>query len=413
MRILPILLLLALAPTAGIAQTASSDPSAAGEKALDEGRFEAAVEIFSKLVTADPADVGSHFSLAIAYSQLGRDALAIPEYRKVLELQPDIYEVHINLGQVLLRSKQPAEAILHLKRAHEQKPQEFRPAFFLGEALAEVDQQNEAVAALTAAVAIDPKSSPAELSLGRALAATGKLPEAETHYRKAVALDPQAKGSLLELGQMLEQKGDTAGAMALYREFPESPAAREHLGFLLIKEGKPEDAIAALEPVVASAPTKTSRLALAQAYVQHKDLAKAEPLLEQVVADEPKNFELRMTYGRVLRDEHKATPSAFQFQEATRINNDSPEAWSELSGALILIEEYPAALQALERVKQLGAEKPGHVFFRATSLDHLKQIRAALDQYNEFLNLSKGQNPDQEFQARMRARTLAQELEKR
>jgi len=98
------------------------EPMATAMKALDEGRYDAAIEILSKAVTSDPGDIGAHFNLALAYSLQGKDAEAIPEYRKVLELDSNIYEAHINLGQVLLRAKDATGAIPHLKRAATEKP---------------------------------------------------------------------------------------------------------------------------------------------------------------------------------------------------------------------------------------------------------------------------------------------------
>jgi tetratricopeptide (TPR) repeat protein len=408
------LLILALLAQAPNAAPAATNEHSVGEKALDDGRYDDAVASFTKLVAANPADVGAHFNLAVAYSFLGRDALAIPEYRKVLELEPDVYEAHINLGQVLLRDKNAAEALPHLKRAHEQKPQEFRAAFYLGEAAADTGQWKDAAGAYTAALAIDGKSAPAELGLGKALAQDGKLPDAEAHYRKAIALDPKLQDYLLELAQLLEKGSatDTGRAVAIYHEFPKSAAARERAGLLELRQGQNADAVQDLEIVVQNQPTPTSRLALAQAYILNKDLAKARPLLASVVEGNAQDFELRMMYARVLRDDHKSAEAAKEFLAAAKIQPNSVEAWSELAGMQILVEQYPAALAALDRVKQLGGEKPGHVFFRATTLDHMNQRKEAVEQYQAFLAVSKD-NPDQEFQARQRVRILERELGRR
>ena len=79
---------------------------------------------------------------------------------------------------------------------------------------------------------------------------------------------------------------------------------------------------------------------------------------------------------------------------------------------LILAEQYPQALAALDKVKELGAENAGHMFFRATTLDHLMLKKEALDYYERFLAASKN-NPDQEFQARQRIKLLEREVGKR
>jgi len=388
------------------------EPMASAMKALDEGRYDAAIEILSKAVVNDPADVGAHFNLALAYSLQGKDAQAIPEYRKVLDLDPNIYEAHINLGQVLLRAKDAAGAIPYLKRAAAEKPTDFRPPYYLGEALAETGKPVEAVDAFTSAVAIDPKSAPAELGLGRALAHTGRRSEAEPHYRKAVALEPQMKTLLLELATLYEEQNELPQAMNLYREFPQSAPALERIGLIALNLNRLDEAAAALESAVKIEPTLGGRVALAQTYVRQTQLTKAEPLLAQLIAIQKQNFDLRMLYARVLRDQRKFADAALQFQEAARLKPDAAPAWSELAGMLILQEQYPQALQALDQVKALGAENTGHMFFRATSLDHLKMRKEALEYYQKFLDNSKT-NPDQEFQARQRVRVLELELGKR
>jgi tetratricopeptide (TPR) repeat protein len=390
----------------------AQDPIGAAIQAIDEGRYDAAVEILTKAAAAAPQDIHAHFNLALAYSLQGKDAEAIPEYRKVLELDPEIYEAHLNLGQVLLRARDASGAIPHLKRAAAAKPDEFRPAYYLGEALAETGQFADAVAPYTSAVAADPNSAPAELGLGRALARLGRRAEAEPHYRKAAALDPQLRSFLLELATFHEQDNELPQAIALYREFPQEPAALERAGLLSFRLERFEDASAALEAVVRLSPTPASRLALAQVYVKQSQLSKAELLLAQLVFSEPRDFDIRMLYARVLRDERKTAEAARQFQEAANLRPEAPQAWSELAGMLILEEQFPQALAALDRVKALGAENAGHMFFRATTLDRLRLRREALEYYQKFLEASKD-NPDQEFQARQRIRVLELELGKR
>src|SRR5215475_8333104 len=110
------------------------DFSAEGTKALEEGRYEAAVQAFTKAIEADPKDYFAHFNLALAYSFLEKDAEGIAEYRKTLELKPGLYEAQLNAGILLLRQKKPGEAVSLLEAATAQKPSEYRPRFYLAEA---------------------------------------------------------------------------------------------------------------------------------------------------------------------------------------------------------------------------------------------------------------------------------------
>src|ERR1700693_1149466 len=82
-----------------------------GIKALDEKRYDAAVENFINAIAAEPKDYTLFFNLALAYSLQGKDAEAVPEYKKALEIKPDLYQAQLNIGISLLREKRGAEAV--------------------------------------------------------------------------------------------------------------------------------------------------------------------------------------------------------------------------------------------------------------------------------------------------------------
>jgi tetratricopeptide (TPR) repeat protein len=391
----------------------SVDFQADGMKALNEQRYDAAVESLTKAVAADPKDYGARFNLALAYSLLDRDADAIPHYKMVLELKPGLYEAELNLGMSLLRAKDAAGAIHYLKGASAQRPNEFRPALLMGDAFLQNGQPGESEAAYTRALQLNPGSAAAELGLGQALGREGRRADAQPHFRKAAELDPKLKDAILELASLYESSHQPAEAIAIYRDFPNNPGAQERMGALLAESGHSAEAIPALEAAVAKSPTSANRLALAQAYVDAKRLDKAAPLAAQVVAAEPGDVELRLFYGRLLRDQHKYVDAAQQFLAATQTQPASAKAWSEMAAVLVIAEQYPQAVAALDRVRALGAETAGHYYFRAISLDHMRQLKEALASYNQFLQTSQGKNPDEEFKARQRARILQRELDKR
>src|SRR5581483_5410410 len=109
-------------------QTAGS--GADGQKALEEGHYDAAAQAFLKQIEADPRDYTAHFNLALAYSFLHRDAEGIAEYRKTLELKPGLYQAQLNAGILMLRQKNAKDALPLLEAAAGQKPMEFRPRFY-------------------------------------------------------------------------------------------------------------------------------------------------------------------------------------------------------------------------------------------------------------------------------------------
>ncbi len=389
------------------------DPNAEGLKALDDGKYEAAVAAFTRAVAAGPKDYSAHFNLALAYGFLHRDDEAISEYRKTLELKPGLYEAQLNAGIVLLRGKKPAEAVPLLAAASEQKPKEFRPRYYLAEAQSQGGALGDAEASYRLALEIDGTSADAELGLAQALARQGKLAEAEPHYRRAGELQPKYRDYLLQLAQFYEEARQPSPAMAIYREFPDNVAAQEHLGQLMLENKQYTDAIPRLEAAFTEDPTQANRVALAAAYVFANQPAKALPLLEQAVSDQPLNFNLRMMYGRALRDNKQYTPAATQFTEAAKLKPGEPKTWNELGVALYMAGDLRNALAAFDKALSLGENTAGNWFLRAIILDKLKQVKPALEAYQRFLSMSQNQNQDQEFQARHRIITLQRELERR
>lgn len=226
-------------------------------------------------------------------------------------------------------------------------------------------------------------------------------------------MDSQYRGDLLELASLYEAQKQAPEAMAIYEQFPDNPGAQERLGELLLESGRPGDAIPHFQTAIGKSPTTGNRAALASAYVKNKEPDKALPLVQAILEAEPKNYDIRMFGGRILRDEHKYPQAAEQFYRATEIKPESVEAWSELATMLVLTENYPAALTSLDRVAALHAEKPGHVYFRAIVLDKIKQLKPALESYQRFLAMSDGKNPNEEFKARQRVRIIERELSKR
>ena len=372
-----LLLFAALLAQSPPAQTTDFD--AAGKKALDARNYPEAIAAFSQAVAADPADYAAHFNLGFAYTMAGKDAAAVDEFKKVLDLHPGVFEAELNLGVALLRLSRFAEA----------------------------------ETAYRAALSIKPESAASEEGLGRALAHQNKMADAEPHYRKAVSLDQSYKSSLLDLAVVYETNHQSAAAIGILREFPADPAAQERMGALLLESGNSSDAIPPLEFAVAQSPTQANRLALAQAYVKDKQLAKAQSLVEAALAQGPPDDDLRMFYGRILRDQRKFNDAAAQFQMVAARQPDSVPAWTELAAVQLVAEKFPQALAAFDRVRALGAETTPDFFFRALAHDHLHQAKDALANYNKFLAAAKGAFPDQEFQARQRVLALEKDLGRR
>jgi tetratricopeptide (TPR) repeat protein len=393
---------------------ALQSPVELGMKALDSGKAAEAEAHFAQAVAADAKDFAARFHLALAQSMQDKDAAAIANYREVLTLQPGLYEAQLNLGILLLRQKQAAPAAEQLNAAATQKPTQYRPNFYLGEALLLLNKGAEAEAAFRRAIEAQDQSAEALHGLGMSLLNQGRTNEGAPYFEAAAKLDRNYEQALLHLANVYEADKDYDAAIALYQRFPNDPAARERVGELLLKTGQAGRAIPELEAAVQDAPTVANLSALATAYLKNKEPEKCLPLMDHALRLEPQNGELRLLYGRLLRELRKFEPAAQQFLLAAKLSPESPEAWSDLATATVLMERYDVALAALDNVRKLKAEKPGHLYLRAITLDKVKQNRQqaklALTAYQDFLAIAGGNFPDEEFKARQRVKILEREV---
>jgi tetratricopeptide (TPR) repeat protein len=389
------------------------DRLAEGLKALDANQPAAAEALLRQAVQSDAADFSAHFNLALALSLQQKDAEAIQELRRTLELKPGLYQADSNLGTLLLRNKRAAEAVPVLKDAAALRPKEPRVNLLYAQALFETNDLAQAEQYYRAAAELDPKSAPALAGLARCELKTSRLEDAAGHFRAAAALDPQYKDGLLELAAEYERSRKLSDAISIYREFPENAAAKQRRAQLLVDNGNFADAIPGLESAVRQSPSVANRLALADAYKFNKQVDKAVEQLQLAAASEPANYDVRMDLGRELRDQRKFIPAAQQFAAAAKIRPDSVKAWNELAAVCVVNEDYVDGLAALDRVRALGKEVPGDLYYRAISLEKLRQPKPAMEAYRQFLSTDGGKMPDQEFLARQRVRIIESELNRK
>jgi tetratricopeptide (TPR) repeat protein len=381
-----------------------------GTQALDRGDYQQAEQIFSQLVEADPKDYFACFNLALAEAALKKDDKAIASFKQTLALKPGLYQAQVNLGMIYLRDNQPDQAIPLLEAAATAKPGDMKVHQYLGDAYTASGKWPQAQAQFEEILKLDAKNAHALLGVGQALLHQQKIDEARPYYEQAIQLDGSLKPYLLEYAIALADAGRKEQAIALLSQFPNDAGACAKLGQLYLSSGQPDKAAVSFESALRLNPKSANRLALATAYLRSNREEKAAPLLKEALAASPNDWELQITVGRIYRDQKNYGEAATYFLNAAKLEPAKPDAWSELAGVLTLAQQYPQALAALDKLHQLNAEKPGHLYLRAIILDKLHQLKPALASYQQFLSASNGQNPDQEFQARGRIKALQHEV---
>lgn len=392
---------------------ATADRQTQGLQALDRHDYPTAEAVFSQIAVTDPKDYSALFNLALAEVGLKKDTDAATHFQQTLSLRPGLYQAELNLGILYLRDNKAADAVPLLQDVVRQKPDLAKPHLFLAQALQAQSKWPESQAEFESALQHDPKDARAKLGLAEALLHQGKLDESRPHFERAAAMDASLKSFLLELAVALVDKNRAADAIPMLEQFPGNAGAREKLGQIYLKAKQPENAVTQFEAAVQLSPTTANKVALATAYMRSNQQPRALPLLEEALAKSPNDWDLQMTVGRIYRDQRQFGEAGKYFATATKLKPDDAAGWSELAGVLTLLKQYPQALAALDRISELNAEKPGHIFLRAIILDNLRQLKPALATYRKFLEADNGQHSDQDFQSQGRIKAIEHELNRR
>lgn len=99
-----------------------------------EKAFEKAVAAYKKLIEANAEDDVSYFNLGRAYNKLNEDESAAKALKQAVKIKPDDTEYQTELGAILIKLAQYQEAIPPLKKALELDPENIRAQELLEDA---------------------------------------------------------------------------------------------------------------------------------------------------------------------------------------------------------------------------------------------------------------------------------------
>jgi tetratricopeptide (TPR) repeat protein len=235
-------------------------------------------------------DAYSFLRAGLANENTGDHAGAERSFRRGLELAPDDVELHNALGWTLFQDARPAEAVVEYERALEQDPDHVKSHNNLALALVELGRLEDAAKHFEKSVALEPRAE-IHSDLGFILARLGRPDEAFEHYEKALELDPACASAHFNMAVTFVQKGEFAAAESHYGEALKGrPTAETHngLGYVLARQGRTDEAIAAYERAIAANPEFTPAYSnLAEALVAAGRLEEAVRSYERSLAQQP------------------------------------------------------------------------------------------------------------------------------
>ena len=164
---------------------------AKAQKAVDEKKYDEAMDLFSRLLAADAKDFQAWTELGTV--QLMRNSMeeAEKDYRRAIQERPTFSLALLNLGRVLSAQKRYEEAIEPLAEAVKSSPTSAEANFLLGEAYLQIKKGSKAVPYLNEAARLGKPD--AHLRLATLYNAVGLKDKAAQEYEQFLKKRPDYK----------------------------------------------------------------------------------------------------------------------------------------------------------------------------------------------------------------------------
>lgn len=384
--------------------------------------FATAEPLLKKAAEENPQNYQAFFYLGYVYSETNRKDDAIAAYHKAVTLQPTVIESNLDLA-VLLAEKGQSEAGVYLHKAAKLNPtpdqqKTLTQVWGLLANKLKVTDPAGAVDAYQTLAELRPKDAAPLLELGQFLESRKDTAGAEKAYKDALARDPNSADALALLSNLYLQQNRLPDAeqtlAAFVKTSPQSVNGHLQLGRVYRKEQKNTEAAAEFEKALELTPGDPDALReLAAVQLDTKNYAGTEATLRNLIAKQPNDPELYFQLGHTLSHETKFEEAEAAYVQAIKLKPDWGDAYGELAVAASQAKNYAGAIQALNARAKYLQETPGTFFLRATCFDHLRAYKQASEQYKNFLQVSDGKYPDQEWQARHRLIAIDPESEKK
>ncbi|MBA4375628.1 MAG: hypothetical protein C0401_05580 [Anaerolinea sp.] len=332
-------------------------------KAFNNQEWGKAIEYFQQVLVVEPNSADIQFLIGEAYRSQKSYKNASAAYDAALKINPSFGPAYLGKGRVYLQSSPPklAEANTNFQKAIENDPN-------LTEALLELAnlslQSGNAIAALGWLEKMPSPfviTAPVEYTRARAYSILGENSKALESIEKANTMDRSYLPVYKLWGQILQQKGQFAASIP---------------PLLIYQTYDPLD--------------MGSDVLLAKAYTDGGELEKALTAVNAAISADNKYLEAFVTRGDIYMLQGEIELAVKDYDSALRLNYTSFEATIGKGRTQLAVTYAGSAYNYFLRAQDYAktdTQKAVLLYWRAAALVGLKEINAAIRDYEAFLAL--------------------------
>ena len=312
--------LLAL-PLSLIAQT-GRDPAASIADALRNHDFDRALQMIAPGLRQSPANPQLLMFQGLAYSGKGDRKAALLSYQQALKIAPDYLPALEGAAQLEYQSANPG-AVALLERVLRLRPGDPTPHAML------------AVMAFR----------------------KGDFATAVDHFAQSAAVLDAQPGAMQDYGICLLRLKRIDQAIGIFQHLmdshPGDPRPRQTLAAVELDAGRPQDALATLQPLLDTGPDVNTMELAANAYEANKDTPHAAKILHDAIVKDPRNTALYVDFAGMALDHESFQAGVHMIDAGLRLQPQAAELYLARGVLYVQLAQYDKAEADFEKADQL------------------------------------------------------------
>ncbi len=317
---------------------------------VEQGRRAGALRVGRKMAARPALAYNAYMSLGNLLADQ-RASTAAKYYRRAMALAPEIADAYEELGQLLLDQDRLEDAVQVYHRMAEEPDLACDAYLLLGNLWASVQAPDRAEEAYQHAIQEDDTRIDGYLRLAQLYQNQAEHEAAEAKIHQALALAPDHPEAHFRLGQLREAQLRIDTAIEQYRRVADlqpdaASAMHEHIGDLLIGQGR-DEARDALEQAVALDPGNAGAyFSLGTLSEQQDDLAQAIELYTRVITLDPTYFDAYVALGQIYGQEGNTSAIQDLVETIATLDVAAEEAYAALMATASLYRAEGAGEEA-------------------------------------------------------------------
>jgi tetratricopeptide (TPR) repeat protein len=374
-------------------------------------RYNDAIALYGRIVSADPGDAEVYFNRGVAYAAKGEYDKAVEDFNKAIQISSDYAEAYNNRGASFWSRGEYGRAIEDFNKAIELKPDCAQAYHNRGLAFCCKGQYDRAIEDLSWAIQLKPDHPETHYNRGVAYGAKKELDRAIEDYNKAIQLKPDYAEAYNNRSASYSVKGeydraieDSGKAIQLKPDYAEPYCNRANVYAV---KGEYDRAIEDYNKAI------QLKADFVEAYSGRGNTFGRNGQYDRAIEDsaaalrlEPDLAEAHFTRGSAYAAKKELDRAIEDLNKAIQLKPDLVEAHYNRAVAYQDKGEYERAISDFDKVIQLKPDWAQAYFSKAQACEKAARIREAVEEYRRFIVAAPIQFASHVRYAKQRVREL-------